>query len=485
MDDASTPTFERVLSEFELAPASKALDAAAVAVLVNLQRSARAHYAKVLDTLLCEEQPDELPLGTIRGAQVLHRRIADALAQVAIRQIPRPQLIEDQARIAEIALSSLRARADEIKWHAYERTTMKRTSWRQTYELVRAIESIGMERRALAGQATCTDAFAHCVLLASLNVGILNAPQMELAHRWLSASAHDLRVEPCFDPDAHWYELDLARENGPRRITSAAESTTTTRFFAVSSLGAKLAQARGKLYAGQIAVGIPPSRAVAMHFGTFLDLAERLWSPDWRRSSVRAEREKADGESIEVVLGYEAALGVLRGNDQAATSAPTQWSLRDRSRSGIGALVTMEDGARLPLGALLAFRSSPNEPWQLGCIARRIRAAEENLWQVGVRRLTSDPVALELAGSRKDAAGGEPVAVPAIYAPITNDAGRTDGLVIAAKTFGRVNDFLLPTKGGAFKIRINRVIDRGEHWVRVGFEVQGKQAAAASKAASK
>ena len=482
MDETSTPTFERVLAEFERAPAGKEFDADAIAMLLRLQRSARAHYAKLLDSLVSAERPDDLPPEQVRGAQMLHRRIADALADAVLRQVPRPQLLEDHARIAELALGSLRSRADEIKWHAFEHTTMRRASWRQTYELVRAIESIGMERQPLPGQGTCTDAFAHCVLLASLNVGILNTAQMELAHRWLCASALDMRVEPFFDPDAHWYQLDLARESGPQRITSAAEPTTTTRFFAVSSLGAKLAQARSKLYAGQIALGIAPSRSVALHFGAFLDLAERLWSPDWRRTSLRAEREAANGESIEVILGFEDALRVLRGDELSTCVHPPQsWRLRDRSPTGLGALVTMESGAHLPLGALLAFRASADDGWQLGCIARRIRAAEDDLWCVGVRRLSSEPMSIELAACAKEPKSTAALTVTAIYAPASTDTGRVDGLLLATKNFGHTNEFLLPTRGGAFKIRVNRVIDRGAHWVRVGFEVLGKQAAAVKR----
>jgi hypothetical protein len=47
--------------------------------------------------------------------------------------------------------------------------------------------------------------------------------------------------------------------------------------------------------------------------------------------------------------------------------------------------------------------------------------------------------------------------------------------VIDAKGFGSHAEYFLPTNGGAFRIRANRVIDRGEQWVRIGFEVLGKK----------
>ena len=54
------------------------------------------------------------------------------------------------------------------------------------------------------------------------------------------------------------------------------------------------------------------------------------------------------------------------------------------------------------------------------------------------------------------------------------DGSRIDGVVIDINRFSGNNEFLLPTGGGAFHIRANRVIDRGDRWIRIGFEVLGK-----------
>ncbi|MCC6532174.1 MAG: hypothetical protein IT531_06470 [Burkholderiales bacterium] len=479
VEETSTPTFERVLCVFESAPAGTPFDPAHVLVLRRLQRAARDHYARHLDAMLeAADVAQALPLALVRGAQMLNRRMGNALTEAVLRQLLRPRRLEEQIEVAELALCALRARAEEIKWHGFERTTMQRTSWRQANALMLAIEAAGLERRPLTNDATCTDAFAQCLLLASLNVGILSAPQLELAHRWLATSAHDMRVEPFFDPEAHWYQVDLARAAGPERISATSAVADTTRFVAVAPLGDKLAQARVKLYAGELSVGATPSRLVALHFGAFLDLAERLWSPDWRRASWRAEREKADGESIEVVLGFDNVLAALEAEDTGApAAAASSWALRDRSSTGLGALLPKDAGVQVPLGALIAFRAAPGEPWELGCVVRRIRGSEDALWMVGIRRLSSDPLVIDLEpyaeGLRLEGEAAPTAA--AIYAPINADSGRVDGLVIAAREAGKATDYLLTTANGAFRIRANRVIDRAEHWVRVGFEVLGKK----------
>lgn len=477
MDESATPTFERVLSVFEAAPPEKPFDPAHVLVLTKLQQAAKGHYAKILNGML--ERTDGLPVAVVRGAQMLHRRMANAFGEAAMRLVPRPQLADEQVRIAEFALCALRARADEIKWHAFEQTTPQRGSWENTNRLMLAIETLGMERQVLRGDVTCTDAFAHCLLLSTLSVGILSAPQMELAHRWLAACARDMQVEPFFDPEAHWYQIDLARPNGPERVSPASAVADTTRFLAVAALGALLGQARAQLYAGELSVGATPSRITALHFGAFLDLAERLWSPDWRRANWRAERDKAEGESVEVVLGFEQVLAALAHEEDSDEPAPAvaNWPLHDKSAAGLGALVPKEAGLQVPLGALIAFRTPGSEDWELGSIVRRVRAADENVWMVGVKRLSVAPVAIDLEpySDKLQLETEAPANAAAIYAPISTDTGRIDGLVIDSKSFGQANEYLLPTGGGGFRIRANRVIDRGEQWVRIGFEVLGKK----------
>jgi hypothetical protein len=479
VDDDSKPTFDRVLALFESSPDTKPFDPAHVLVLVRLQRASKEHYAKILDGLLEGRDGGALPLAVIRGAQMLHRRIANALAQAASRLVNRPQLPGEQMRCAELALCSLRARADEIKWHAFEQTAAQPSSWQQTNQLMRSIESLGVERQIVDGDLSCTDAFAHCLLLCTLNVGILTPPQMELAQRWLAASARDLRVEPFFDPESHWYQIDLAADKGPERVSPAAAVADNTRFLAVAPLGATLARARSHLYAGKLSVGATPNRVVALHFGSFLDLAEKLWSQDFRRATWRGEREKVSGESIEVVLGFDEVMDLLAAEDaDPERLAAASWELRDKSATGLGASLPKERGEHIPLGALIGFRHPGDETWQLGCVVRRIRVPDASRWSIGIKRLSASPVLVDLEPSTEGLqleTEATPDPAAAIYAPIETDGGRIDGVVIDADRFGGNNDFLLPTGGGAFRIRANRVIERGDRWIRIGFEVLGKR----------
>jgi hypothetical protein len=181
----------------------------------------------------------------------------------------------------------------------------------------------------------------------------------------------------------------------------------------------------------------------------------------------------AQCERIDVPEGFEQGLAALRADDDAAAPrAHASWLVRDKCKAGLGAYLPEDEGMNLKLGALVAFRTSAEDDWQLGSVIRRVRAADETRWLAGIKRISDSPVALPLKLSDASAQGTEPLA---IYAPASSAGGRIDSLVLDANEFARGRQYRLPTRGGAFRIKLNRVIDRGDGWVRVGFEVIGKQ----------
>ena len=478
MEQTAKPAFELVLSALESAPADQPFEPESLKRLAELYHATREHYSRILNGMLSAEiGAPGLPLPLMHGAQMLHRRIANAFGQASLRLALQPDQVETRT-VAEFALNSFHARAEEIKWHAFESTMPSSASWQNANALFLGLESLGGERHVLVDGGTCVDAFGQCLLLATLNVGILSAPQIELAHRWLAVSGWGLRVEPFFDPEAHWYQIDLEQSRGPERISPQSAISDATRFVAVSALGPMLAQARTKLYAGELSVPATPNRLVALHFGAFLDLAERLWSPDWRKATWRAPRTTAQGEKIEIVIGFEQVIAALDAEEDAASKPQASWLLRDKCKTGLGAYLPENDGISMRLGALIAFRASADDDWQIGSIVRRVRAADETQWLAGIKRISESPVALALqldAGAPSQQASAPRQEPKAIYAPASSETGRIDSLLLDANEFARGEQYKLPTRGGAFRIKLNRVIDRGDLWVRVGFEVIGKQ----------
>src|SRR5690606_30119075 len=124
-------------------------------------------------------------------------------------------------------------------------------------------------------------------------------------------------------------------------------------------------------------------------------------------------------------------------DDDPARPAAASWRLRDRSATGLGALLPQEAGEHVTLGALMAFREPGAARWQLGCIVRRIRVRDASAWIVGIKRLSEAPLLVDLVGyvdGLQLETAGDPDAA-AIYAPITIDGSRIDGVVIDLNRF--------------------------------------------------
>jgi len=432
-------------------------------------------------------------------AQTLCGDLAVAYSHCARHAAGPGRARSDAQRLAQLAVRSFRRRADQIKWHAFNRTVPPVMLWEDANALYGTLEALGAEESsceadpALAGMR-CADAYGQCLLLSILNVGVLTSAQVELAHRWLAGHARCARVEPYCDPARHGFQIDLERGRGPERIAPSSAIADGTRFIEFAGLAAALGEARSKLYAGELPEGLPEGSSVALDFGAFLDLAERLWSPDWRRISWRATRSEARGESIEVAIGLERVLSALAAADaepgakdgipvlserfsarpqprgtvvDLASGALVRWQLRDRSATGLGAVVPDAVGVNLEPGILVAYRNGDGDAWKIGTLVRRIRSEEMGAWLLGIRNLSDRPVHVSLRGADAPARA-------AIYAPLKTKTGRVDGLIVDPGAFGDMATHSLAAGDADFQVQMNRVLDRGRGWLRAGFEVLSK-----------
>src|SRR5215510_7189448 len=100
----------------ESAPADQPFEPEQIKRLTDLYHATREHYARILNGMLgADNGAPGLPLPLLHGAQMLHRRLANAFGQAALRLALQPDQVEAR-EIAELALNSLNACAEEIKW---------------------------------------------------------------------------------------------------------------------------------------------------------------------------------------------------------------------------------------------------------------------------------------------------------------------------------------------------------------------------------
>jgi hypothetical protein len=144
------------------------------------------------------------------------------------------------------------------------------------------------------------------------------------------------------------------------------------------------------------------------------------------------------------------------------------------SSKGIGLIVDRPTGDRISVGQLLAVKPDGFAYFMVGVIVRKLTQRTLGETLLGVEMLSYRPLPMTLYRytNARDAMpdpGNPPV--PAIYLPGRDQDGKSDALVLPSGDFGLKNVFSLPTKSGNFRVRINRVLRKGDDWVGLRFEV--------------
>jgi hypothetical protein len=407
-----------------------------------------------------------------------------------------------------LAARTFRSATEHLKWTTFEHTAPAGSFWLGLHSLYRSVDALGGADQAVdlyagptSARTTCTDAYMQCLLLGTLNVGVLAPMSIEIAHRWLVDMARNQQLSTIAAPKVHTHRVRFDAAQGAVRITEMAVPDDATRFIACGSLEPGLAETRKYLYSGALTAQARNPSAAALHYGAFLDLAERLWSPEWQRVLQRAPREAVRGVSIEAVLGLDRIVAALDAatHEEPVAAAPAaleidwpdqregtaasnvinlpgrssaRWTLRDRSETGLAALVPHAAAAALPVGALIGLREGDGADWGLGMLVRRIAAAESGESLLGIKRLSANPVHVSLILGAGD--GKAQREIDALFAPMQTKHARIDALIVPDTAFTATADCSLRVGNDLYQIRLDRILDRGDDWMRVGFEIVGK-----------
>lgn len=486
------------------APAST-LTAQRLAPLTALDDKVHASYAALRDRLFFGPETSAAIAPTLTAKS---RRIFAGLtalfADCAMQLVAQPNA---KALAPALAIRAFTAATEHLKWTAFEHMAPTGSFWLGLHSLYRTVEALGVAAQTVelhAGPAamrtTCTDAYVQCLLLGTLNVGVLAPMSIEIAHRWLVDMAKNRKLAALCDEKVHTHRVRLDAAQGAVRITDVEVPDEATRFLDGASLEPGLAETRKYLYGGALTAQARNPSAAALHYGAFLDLAERLWSPEWRRVIQRAPREAVRGVTVEAVIGLERIVAAIdTALEVQPASAPTvleidwpepseggpgsnvidlpgrsaaRWTLRDRSETGLAAMVPFAAAAALPVGALIGLREGDETHWSLGMLVRRIAADDSGECLLGIKRLSASPVhvSLVLGGTN----GAPPRQVDALFAPLQTKHARVDALVVPEAAFTATDDCSLRVGADLYQIRIDRVLDRGDGWLRTGFEIVAK-----------
>jgi hypothetical protein len=89
---------------------------------------------------------------------------------------------------------------------------------------------------------------------------------------------------------------------------------------------------------------------------------------------------------------------------------------------------------------------------------------------IGVEVLAFRPIPVELA----PASHGN--AIQALYLPGPDTNGKQDAIVVRAGEFTSSSPYVVRAGGSEYRIRLNRIIQKGADWIKARFEIEAKQA---------
>ena len=408
------------------------------------------------------------------------------------------------ARFAHLTARALWCLGEQAKWLYFDHALPERSLWGDLARLYDRIEPLGLAdasvaayRGAAAINASCIDLYVHALLLGTLNNGALTARQTELGHRWLLRHGRELRIQTADGVPPNGVLLIADAEGTPPQWSRGdRQGAPGARFVSTRALIERIDHSRRLLRAGRLDLGVDAGDTPPADYAMFLDHAERVWSSGGDDLTRRAPRAAVAGEPVDVVLGYDACVATITracNANQASPGAdrvvrvhglpdgpgggPVRWTLRDKSATGLGILVPATTASALPIGTLVGFRESGAHRWQIGMLVRRLATTASEQSLMGVRRLATAPVFVHLsrrvaaAPKRHDPLGD---GIPALFTPFDQALRAVDALLVSPDHYQPESPLTIRVGNAVYRVHMNRVIERGAGWLRVGIEVLGK-----------
>ena len=128
-------------------------------------------------------------------------------------------------------------------------------------------------------------------------------------------------------------------------------------------------------------------------------------------------------------------------------------------------------------GTLIGFRDSRSGQWEVGVLVRRLAEPEANQTLLGIKGISDHPIIVTLRHWKPATApsANATAGFTAIFAPMDGRRNRADSLILSEATYSIGKNFIVPAGDATFHVRLNRVLERGDGWLRAGYQVMSKK----------
>jgi hypothetical protein len=467
-------------------------------VLGLIQEAGAAHVARLLKQYLADATDKQMVRETKWKAIFAY---ATTLAETLCTSAKRLQALSktDASAVGAAAVGTVRGlRACRMLAKAclIHYADAPPNLWRLAYSVHAGAEAAGCASTAVHPHrsqrisTTATDDLLRLLMLQVIAPETLASEQIEIADRVAEQLGGEFTLRPrgvadnpfCFDPDG---------DHPPRRATPETQSDAVRFFGPGVGLDTLARLYKQTATAGDNAPspfgGDIPSHAqlagiehLLRHWGSNAPRSAPVHSPAKGELLVvhgfaGVCRHLADGNT----QGNESRGLELASEDDATPDPPELWTIRDAGGSEVGAELPLPGANWARSGMLVTFSVAGRNEWWLGAI-RRTHADIDKSTHIDIAALSRKPAAVTLRPQAKGESGEAEwkasagtfafVKVNAILLPDASDASGTPHMLLPPEAWkrGRIYETLLPD--GLRDLRLVRLLQRGEDFVRAAFE---------------
>lgn len=374
-----------------------------------------------------------------------------------------PAHIELQPWRAEIAMRALRYAGLAMRWDYHRSQPPSTSAWRRVHKIYRLVERDGYAETAVtlnARETSCAREYALTVLLGLTHPLGYKTQEIETIAQLLESFSELPLPQPNLEPGRHTHAVDLSVNEGAFLLDDSQPTGKRLRYFAITPLIEHLES-------------LDPLKSQEGEGGLYRQTANLI-----ARGGVRRNRQRNSRfGQVWVASGMANILASLAGGESGRPRHATErWMLRDESTEGMG--FGLDQSTALPHGRLIAVSWNPSENvWQL--LAIRWNQEEAGQLLVGAQRLSRHPKRVEVSFA-PDTADVPSTPTHAVFLPMSNTEQGVSNLLLPQTHYRAGAQMMLRDGDILYRLRLGKVHESHERWVRVGMDVLSREQIAAA-----
>ena len=441
------------------------------------------------------------------------------------------------AQIPLITARAIRYFGLEANLHYYRYEQVEPKMWKRLHNLYHFAEYEEFENKPCTLYdkdksliTTCTNEYMRILMLNTLNRGSLYPRQIHMVDQWLDLLVPDIVLERDYDPTRHVFQVHLGETSGARRIRRPPKDELI-RYWSINALFEHIERIKQALMNGELPVRLGLTEECRLPACLeFLERIEQLWSPEGEKRAQRAHERKSVKKMIDVLRGWaEICVEVKQDNNRNQVKKNVEdveqelsydemvdyklygfvthrtqvkiiheheeepkpqprgtrerWVMENESEQGYGAVIKDIDNEWVRLGKLVGLKPEKKGSWVIG-VVRRLSCVPEDHHYVGIEIIAQNPIVVMLRPENQKSSGytidgvdsvDVVLPIPALYIKGDADKKRPDTLVLQSAEYATGRELELSAKGKSYKVSLNKVLERGDDWLRVSFNVLAKK----------